>query len=151
MPGAPEDIKKVEGRIAAVSTKLERLLDLYLDGTLDKAVYNYKHKELEAELKLLSAELSKLSVMPAVVSVETLKQAILKYSESEPTDKAESLRLLLTTFVDHIELSNEHIIIYFKFELPGLPESSSFDFVRKSTSVSICVITTKSIKHILQK
>lgn len=67
-------------------------------------------------------------------------EAILKYNESEPTDKAESLRLLLATFVDHIELSNKHIVIYFKFELPGLPESSSFDFVRKSTNVSTCFV-----------
>ena len=139
-PGSPEDLKKVEAQLAALSTKSERLLDLYLDGGIDKAAYTAKRRELEAQVLLLSQEREKLQVAPMVASVESLQAAIEKYGADQPTDALESTKILLATFVDRIEVSNEHIVIYFKFELPNAKGSTAeFSFVRKATSVSTCI------------
>ena len=139
-PGSPEDLKKVEAQLAALSTKSERLLDLYLDGGIDKAAYTAKRRELEEQVLLLSQEREKLQVAPMVASVESLQAAIEKYGADQPTDALESTKILLATFVDRIEVSNEHIVIYFKFELPNAKGSTAeFSFVRKATSVSTCI------------
>lgn len=130
MPGNPDAVKKVDANIRATSTKQQRLLDLYLDGGIDKAAYNQKSRELNEQMQYLSAERAKMQTPPPDVSIEAIKSAIAKYSESASVKSVESTKMLIDTFVDHIDVSNEHIVIFFNVEFPFLPECSTFDFVR---------------------
>ncbi len=131
-PGTPEAIKNINNQIRAVVTKQQRLLDIYLEGSIDKNTYTAKLQELKETMSILSAEHSKMQAPSVDVSVEAIKNAIAKYSDSVSSNSVESTKMLLNTFVDHIDISNSHIVIYYKFEFPGLPESSTFDFVRKA-------------------
>lgn len=130
------DVKKVEAQIKAVSTKMERLLDLYLEGGIDKQAYSVKNKELAEQVKLLEAELSRIKVPAVVADFKALKEVLAKYCGATAAYSGEELKVLLSTFVERIEVSNEHIVIYYKIELPGLPKKSAHNFVRKTTSVS---------------
>lgn len=130
------DVKKVEIQLKAVSTKMERLLDLYLEGGIEKRVYSEKNKELAEQVKLLEAELSRIKVPAVVADYKVLKEALVKYCSATTGYSDESLKTLLATFVERIEVSNEHIVIYYKIELPGLPKASAHNFVRKTANVS---------------
>ena len=133
------NVKKVEAQLKAVSTKMERLLDLYLEGGIEKRTYNEKSKELAEQASLLDAELSRIKVPAVIADSKVLKEALVKYCNATTAYSGESLKVLLSTFVERIEVSNEHIVIYYKIELPGLPKKSAHNFVRKTTSVSTCV------------
>lgn len=133
-PGSPEAIKKVDTQIRANSQKQHRLLDLYLDGAIDKSSYTAKKRELDEMMNFLSTERSKLQAPPPVTSIETIKNAIAKYSDSASCYSPETTRLLVSTFVDHIDVSNDHIVIYYALDFPALPESSTISFVRNGSN-----------------
>lgn len=72
-----------------------------------------------------------------------IKTALEGFIKNPNADSSEYKKRLLATFVDSIAVSNEKIVIYFKFPVPGTgdkAERSFDDFVRKTTSVSTCVV-----------
>ena len=72
-----------------------------------------------------------------------IKTALEGFIKSPNADSSEYKKRLLATFVDSIAVSNEKIVIYFKFPVPGTgdkAERSFDDFVRKTTSVSTCLV-----------
>lgn len=118
-----EEIKKL-------TMQKERLLDLYLDGTLMKDAYNKKADELSSRLDFLNSKLR--SIVPKTVSIDPakIKAAVRAYNESANGDSVEYKKRLLSTFVDSIAVSNETIVIYYKLPIPGF-NSSEESFVRK--------------------
>ncbi len=134
-PGTPEAIKNVNTQIRAIASKQQRLLDVYLEGSIDKSTYTAKLRELNETMNVLTLERSKMQAPPADTSFDLIKNAIAKYSDSASSNSFEATKMLINTFIDHIDVSSDHIVIYYKIEFPGLPESSTFNFVRKSKSV----------------
>ena len=72
-----------------------------------------------------------------------IKTALEGFIKSPNADSSEYKKRLLATFVDSVAVLNEKIVIYFKFPVPGAgdkAERSFDDFVRKTTSVSTCLV-----------
>lgn len=132
VPGSPDALKKIDTQMRATAAKQQRLLDLYLEGSIDKSAYNEKNRELSELVNFLTSERSRLQTPPPEISLDAIKNAIAKYSDSASSDSIEATRMLVDTFVDHIDVSNEHIVIYYALDFPELPSCSEISFVRNS-------------------
>lgn len=73
--GDDSQIKALEKSIGNIKTKVSKLLDMLLDGTIDKSAYNLKKDELD--LKLKSAQLS-LTDLQTKKQFDNSKEARLK-------------------------------------------------------------------------
>jgi len=78
-----------------------------------------------------------LVISPEVVAFDLIRSSINGFLSWVKADSSGYKKTLLDTFVDHIELDNDEVIIYFKFYLEGLSPDNSF--MRSRTQVSTCV------------
>jgi site-specific DNA recombinase len=125
--------------LSKIKTQKERLLDLYLSGGIDKAVYSARAGEFSSREQFLTSEVSRLSVpTTANVDASKIKTALDAFRKSANADSPEYKRRLLSAFVNKITVSNERLVIYFKFPIPGAGDKveKSYDdyFVRKPTN-----------------
>lgn len=136
------DANAYRKELEKVRNQKARLLDLYLSEALDKATFALKSRELDSREGFLDGEIKRLSApVSIVVEPDKIKTALEGFIKSPNADSSEYKKRLLATFVDSIAVSNEKIVIYFKFPIPGAgdkAERSFDDFVRKTTSVSTC-------------
>lgn len=139
-----ESVVALTEEIKKLNIQKERLLDLYLDGTLIKDVYNKKADELSNRLDFLNAKLRSTASKVASIDLEKIKDAVRAYNESANGDSVEYKKRLLSTFVDSIAVSNETIVIYYKLPIPGF-NSSEESFVRKDNHAFSCYISQKFI------
>lgn len=56
-----KQIKNLEGQISIIKNKINKLLDMLLDETIDKSTYNIKKEELDLKLQQLTEQLSELN------------------------------------------------------------------------------------------
>lgn len=107
-------------RLRKLQEQKNKLLDLYLSGSVDKAVYSVKFGELGKAEELVKAELKRATAaVPRIQDVEELKSALLSFVHSASADSLEYKKRLLATFVERVTVSNDEIVIYFKFPIPG--------------------------------
>lgn len=70
--------------------------------------------------ELVKAELKRATAaVPRIQDVEELKSALLSFVHSASADSLEYKKRLLATFVERVTVSNDEIVIYFKFPIPG--------------------------------
>lgn len=128
----PVDQKMVDGyksELLKLKKQRDRLLDLYLSEGLSKDAYSAKADELNARADFLERELSRLSpAVPANLTAEEVRKRLASFTESANADSPEYKKRLLATYVDRITVSNERIVIYFKFLIPGLGEKIEKEF-----------------------
>lgn len=142
--------------LSKIKTQKERLLDLYLSGGIDKGVYSARAGDFAAREQFLAAEVSRLST-PATADVDAnkIKAALDAFRKSANADSPEYKRRLLSAFVEKITVSNERLVIYFKFPVPGAGDKIEKDysdyFVRKpNNNLSfICLRTEFSMVAVL--
>ena len=71
--GNHETIKKnLESQLKTIETKLSNLLDVYIEGNLDKKAYNDKQNNLKSEKLLIQEQLAKLPKESAQATLEKL-------------------------------------------------------------------------------
>lgn len=123
-----EKVANLQKAIAKVEQQLDRLLDLYVDGTLSREKYEQKAKPLNdekhvmedqvAEVRVLTA-LRGLLVIPGVADLErfckmmTLAVKTLSFEEKRRLMELSNIRILVTADTIHIEGA-------FKTELLGI-------------------------------
>ena len=79
--------------------------------------------------EFLAREVRRLSpVVPESLTVEDVRAKLAGFVESANADSPEYKRRLLATYVDRITVSNERIVIYFKFPVPGLGDKAEKEF-----------------------
>lgn len=66
--------KKLEEKISVISKKRQKLVENYLDGTIEKEVYKPKDDEIKAELRSLQKEYAQIKAQ--TVDRETMKKRI---------------------------------------------------------------------------
>lgn len=72
--GNHEIIKKnLESQLKTIETKLANLLDVYIEGNLDKKVYSDKQNNLKSEKLLIQEQLAKLPKESAQATLEKLR------------------------------------------------------------------------------
>ena len=142
-------LKSYERELKNIYGKRDRLLDLYLSGDISKAAYSEKAHDLETRAEYLQSEIKRMTpAAPVSVSAAALKKALTAYADSANADSPEYKKRILSTFVEKITISNEHIVIYFKFPVPGAGDKTekalSGDLVRKGASVvTLAVLRTE--------
>ena len=137
------DNSKLEHEINKINRQLSKLLDIFLDGTIDKETYNSKKNELE---KIQNYYKEQIKVFPKIdvdkLTPQLLKNTIDKFISSANADTIEYKKKTLSTFVDSIVVDNEKIVIYFKFPINTSDNEKQSDFsydnhfLRNRTTVS---------------
>lgn len=137
------DNTKIINEINRISNQLNRLLDIFLDGTIDKESYNVKKNELE---KMQNYFKEQIKTYPKIdvdkLTPQLLKKSIDKFLSSANADTIEYKKKTLSTFVDSIIVDNKKIVIYFKFPINTSDNDKksefSYDnhFLHNSTTVS---------------
>lgn len=134
-----EKIAAYKKELEKLGKQKERLLDLYLTEGVTKPVYAAKTHELERREEFIVAELQRLTpCLPVALTAEHIRKSLDKFLNSPNADSPEYKKRLLATFVERITVSNERIVIYFKFPIPGVGDSveknHGKDFVRKGAN-----------------
>lgn len=155
-PAENKLVGEYKSELEKIRKQRDRLLDLYLSEALDKAAYAAKAGELERREEFLAREVRRLSpVVPESLTVEEVRAKLAGFVESANADSPEYKRRLLATYVDRITVSNERIVIYFKFPVPGLGDKAEKEFgdyfVRKGSKspLFVCLRTEFSRDAIL--
>lgn len=137
------DIKSVKKEISTLEKKEDRLLDLYLSGSISKDKYDERSASIRASLVSLRVELRRLeaSSVPSFTPDKiksTLLEVLNKNKESEDYKVH-----LISTFLDKIMVYPDRLEFYFKLPIfhGSYKSSASRDdvLVCKSTTVSTCV------------
>lgn len=100
----------LQSRLDDITSKLDRLTDLFLDGGLDRARYDRKRAELKAEEDALHAELDALeSIAPNVTPSERDLRVMARALCFDPTWDVRTKRAWLERFGVAIRISNDAV------------------------------------------
>ena len=128
----PTDQKKIDGyksEIAKLGRQRDKLLDLYLSDGISKEAYSAKADELNNRAEFLETEIARLSPeVPDDLTADEVRRRLNAFVESANADSPEYKKRLLSAYVKRITVSNERIVIYFKFPVPGLGETVEKEF-----------------------
>ncbi|UOQ47234.1 recombinase family protein [Gracilibacillus caseinilyticus] len=70
-------VKKIKNEIANLNNKIDRLLDIYLEGILNKFDYENKREELQKRIQQLEDKLFTLNMeKERAISIKTIKEAL---------------------------------------------------------------------------
>lgn len=141
----PAEDKKLSGyksELEKIKKQRARLLDLYLTEAITKDAFTEKSGELGAREEFLTGEIGRLSpAVPTQLSADDVRERLNSFINSANADSPQFKRRLLATFVRRITVSNERIVIYFKFTVPGLGDKIEKDFdgnlVRKNSNIPV--------------
>lgn len=112
------DNDKYLHEIDKAQKQLDRLLDVYLEGLIDKSKYALKKIEFERTIKLNQDQIKQYPKFNIeVITVDFVKKAINNFRNSFKADTVEYKKKTLSTFIDRIVLTNETLTIYFKFPI----------------------------------
>lgn len=105
-----QDIRKLKIEIDKVSSKIEKLLDLYLDGNMDKTMYNSKTKELKISQESLVYEYQlRISESNLKVSKKEIVAYMNKLCDNLLGDDFEGKRSVISTIVKSISVNQDDI------------------------------------------
>lgn len=114
------DLSSIEREVENINKQIDRLLTLYLDGSLDMDTYKKKKDELESSLEYYKVKIKNATVIdPNSITYEMIRDGLAGFLQSEKADSIEYKKLLLSTFLDRVEMTNENIDIYFKLPIQG--------------------------------
>lgn len=133
-----DDVTSARRELQNIKMQQERLLDLYLSGSIDIPTFNSRKEELAAQFDFYTEKVasSRKRINPDAITFDFVRGAISRFRSKASADSEEYKRLLVWTYVQSIVLDNENITIYFKFPLPGLEDGDVF--VSRRTTVSTC-------------
>jgi len=128
-PANDKKVSEYKSELEKIKRRRDRLLDLYLSEGITKEDYSSKADELTRREAFLSDELKRLCpAIPTGLTAEVVLKKLKEYANSANADSPQYKRRLLSTYVDRITVSNERIVIYFKFTVPGLGDSVEKEF-----------------------
>ena len=106
--------KALQANIAQLSEKLQRLLDSYLDGDVDRELYQDKRAEILGEKKLLQEKIEQ-TALGVSTWVEPMKQWIETAVSICEIAKSDDLRakklLLLEIFGSNLKMRQKEVVI----------------------------------------
>ena len=114
-----KQIKSLESQIFQIKNKSSKLLDAFLDGTIDKVTYNDKKDELDEKIKSLNRKINQLKLQASDLNT---KEARLKNIENFLNNVYEKPENIPLEFIDTIL---HHVTIYHN------PKGSKFEFTAK--------------------
>ena len=109
--------EKTKKELKQLKDKKERLLDLYLNGEIDKNTYLRRVSELDLGITHLEGE-SRLEggIMPLRISPEYLVSAFKYFFERVKIHSVKDQMMILNHFVERIDIYEDHIKITYKIK-----------------------------------
>lgn len=111
------DIKSVKKEISSLEKKEDRLLDLYLSGSISKDKYDDRSASIRASLVSLRVELQRLETSSAPsFTPEKIKSTLLEVLNKNKESEDYKVHLI-STFLDKIIIYPDRLEFYFKLPI----------------------------------
>jgi len=131
----------LQARLDDVTSKLDRLTDLYLDGGLDRDRFDRKRSGLKADEDAIRLELKSLeSIAPMVAPTERDLRTMARALSFNPSWDVQTKRAWLERFGIHIRLSNDAVETCIVVFPPTLQEDGEQE-IHVPTSVGLGRLT----------
>lgn len=117
-----ETNKPIKQEIRQLKSKKGKLVDLYLNGDVDKSLYKKRYDDLNNKIDSLEFQLSNNQIDTSMLDYKRLKKLIDNYEKvvkSETDNTYEYHRSLLDAFVEKVIVNNETITIKYKKPFGG--------------------------------
>lgn len=107
-------VDRLKMELANTKEKREKVLDLYMDGLIDKSTYAERvaeiDKDIDKQKRIIEAEEEKIKSTPTL-TIDYIKELHANYNNLSHNEK----RLFLSLIIDHIALTKDNnIVIKFK-------------------------------------
>ena len=99
-----------EGELASLRAKRDRLVDLYLSGTIDREDLARRIAPLDRQISAVVEDQNRPA--PAAEA----RKAISSFGEYLDSGTKEEARLLVLALIDRIEIDGQDVFIHWKFE-----------------------------------
>lgn len=131
------DVAQIKKKLDELKTQDKKLLDLYLNGILDKELYTSKKAELDIETNILQTKLQ-TCLIPAKITAPVLKAAFkyYLYQIKNGLTETNSMQAIISTFIKKVVLFREHFEVTFNFG------DSSVAFKRDYAPASFTLVAT---------
>ena len=126
--------KDIQKKINEVSNKIDKLMDLYIDGMIKKEILNSKVENLQSEVKNLEIEKRKAIQLESSPTLE--KDDFVNFIKAYRIDASdtEMAMLLIDTFIDEVIVYPDRFDITFKIDFDMIGGSS---LIGKTTTTGI--------------
>jgi hypothetical protein len=150
-----EEKRTVSLQVDALRSRMSRLTDLLLDGSVEKRVFEEKQKALvwdEAQLRqrLAALEAGSDGALEEIErAVELAKDASLLYKQANPERKRELLRILLSNLT--VSGKNVDVALTIPFRLIAAREKTSYGAPHRGTCRTLGRILDQLHNYIISK
>ncbi len=113
-----EEISILKGKLKEITLKQEKMLDAFLEGTLDKQVVKLRDEKFNIEKELIEERLKELSYRNYDwVNKDLIKQFLINNKNNLLSEDCIKKRKAIELFIDSIILSQDNIEINFNINL----------------------------------
>lgn len=136
-----KDAAQLKKQINDLKEQDSKLLDLYLSGTIDKALYTAKKTTIDNSIKLYSNQLSAcLNAIKFTPSALKMAFDYYKFKIKNSLLESNSIQAIITTFVKKVVLFDDRFEITFQFK------DMSVAYRRDNAPALPCLVATFSYK-----
>lgn len=116
--------KDIQKKINEISNKIDKLMDLYIDGMIKKEILNSKVENLQSEVKNLEIEKRKAIQLESSPTLE--KDDFVNFIKAYRIDASdiEMAMLLIDTFIDEVIVYPDRFDVTFKIDFDMIGGSS---------------------------
>ena len=109
-----DETQPIKKRIKDIENQISRFLDLYGKGSFDFETLDEKVRTLDSEKKKLMTQLTAQNAPQSLDSKQVVK-CINSFSEALKKGNLDDVRDIISLLIDHIELDNEDVSIFWRF------------------------------------
>ena len=111
-----KQIKSLENQIFQIKNKNSKLLDAFLDGTIDKTIYNDKKDELDEKIKSLNTKINQLKLQTSELNTKEVRLKNIENFLNNVYEKPENIPLeFIDTILHHITICHNSKDSKFEF------------------------------------
>ena len=131
-------LEQLEKELSQIKKKQERLMELFLDGDMDKKLLDSKNDEFKQRRYSIETEIEKRKRLASSdnISVENIADYLTQFVErlkaKKETDNDEFLRAVFNAFVDKVNISDKQITVHINVDFSNMDGG---DNVRKGGAI----------------
>lgn len=111
LKGQNTEVQEYNSSIKKMLSKKQRLLDLYLEGNLEKENYLKSEKEITTAISILERKIEKLKFSEKTIDPNKIKRYLLSLRKDLEKNNHDLIKGAINTFIKSIILDNESIKI----------------------------------------
>ncbi|MDO5396601.1 MAG: recombinase family protein [bacterium] len=105
----------LNNRLNYIKKQIDKVMDLYLIGNIDKSIISDRLSKLQAEQSLLMEKLEAVKEIPPVLSVSETKKILAEIGSGLDTCDLNTMRHIIDSLIAKIEIDNDDVFIKWKF------------------------------------